>query len=272
MNTPRLVVLDLDGTVVKHSTGHVEPSPAVIKALAAVRAAGVPVAVATGRAIWGALPIAAQLGLTDGLVSAAHGAMTYDLTAGRIIDSKTLDPAHAVERMLAADPSVAFAVELDTRGWRHTPNFQRDFATEWADIVDLDTLSATRTTRLAVRLASSGRNAGQDRCPRASKLSADAALDQALYSQEVGFNGWIDVGPAGVSKATGAAAIAKHYGVSSQETIVFGDGNNDLSMFGWAGHAVAMGQAGPEVRAAADEVAPSVDDDGVAAVLGRWFS
>ena len=93
-----------------------------------------------------------------------------------------------------------------------------------------------------------------------------------MYSVEVGYNGWIDIGPPGVTKATGVAAIADHYGVTAAETIVFGDAANDLPMFEWAGHAVAMGQAVPEIQAAADEVAPSVDEDGVAHVLSRWFT
>ena len=271
MKTPRLVVLDLDGTVVPHATTHVTPSPAVVKAIAATRAAGVPVAIATGRPVWSALPTADELGLTDGLVSAAHGAVTCDIVTGRVIDATLLDPRAAVSRLSAADPAAAFAVELGTVGWRHTDNFSRDFDAVWADVVDIDTLAATRTTRLAVRLPVDGPYRASQRCPVATRLSRAAQLDPEQYYEEIGFNGWIDVGPAGVSKATGVAAIAAHYGVTADDTVVFGDGHNDLSMFGWAGHSVAMGQAGDEVRAAADEVAPTVDDDGVAVVLQRWF-
>ena len=46
-----------------------------------------------------------------------------------------------------------------------------------------------------------------------------------------------------------------------------GDGRNDVEMLAWAGRGVAMGQAVPEVQAAADEVTASVDEDGVALVL-----
>ena len=46
---------------------------------------------------------------------------------------------------------------------------------------------------------------------------------------------------------------------------------NDLPMLSWAGHAVAMANAHPEVQEAADEVTASNDDDGVAVVLERWF-
>ncbi|GAA4913559.1 hypothetical protein LX16_2212 [Stackebrandtia albiflava] len=277
MKKPGLVIVDLDGTVVAHGAGDTsltaaaEPSPAVIEALAAVQAAGVPVAIATGRAIWGALRTARSLGLTRGLISAAHGAVTYDLAAGAVVDSHMIDPSLAVKSLAAADVRTAFAVELGTVGWRHTADFARDFHSDWADVVDVATLAATSTPRLAARLPGGSRYGAGLRCPLAGKLANDAALDPGMYCVEVGFNGWIDIGPAGVTKATGAEAIARHHGVSAADTVVFGDAANDLPMFGWAGHAVAMGQAVDEVKAAAHEVAPAVGDDGVATVLRRWF-
>ncbi len=270
MNAPKLVVLDLDGTVVRHSTKPTTPSREVVKALAAVTAAGAPVAIATGRAPWGALRTAADLGLVDGLVSASHGAVTFDLGTSKITESHVFDPSVAVAAFTRANAATAFAVEVQN-GWRHTANFNRDFHSEWADIVDVATLSATQTARLAARLPGGARYGAGARCPVASDLALQAALDPEMYCVEVGFNGWIDVGPPGITKATGVAAIAGHYGVTAEETIVFGDAANDLPMFAWAGHAVAMGQAVPEIQAAADEIAPSVEHDGVARVLRRWF-
>ncbi|HIV57790.1 MAG TPA: Cof-type HAD-IIB family hydrolase [Candidatus Stackebrandtia faecavium] len=272
MKCPKLVVVDLDGTVVKHSSERQEPSEPVIKALAATLAAGVPVAVATGRPIWGALATARALGLSEGFVSASHGAVHYDLASDAILDAKKIAPADAIRRLSAVDGSLAFAAEHGYVGWRTTPNFERNFESSWSDVVDVDTLASNDTTRLAVRLTTPGVFDPGVRCPRAAELAMAAGLDESVYCQEVGFNGWIDVGPPGVTKATGVAAIADHYGVSAAETVVFGDGGNDLPMFEWAGHAIAMGQAGEEVKTAADEVAPGVDEDGVAVMLGRWFS
>jgi len=53
--------------------------------------------------------------------------------------------------------------------------------------------------------------------------------------------------------------------------IAFGDMPNDLPMLAWAGRAVAVANAHPEVLAAADEVTASNDDDGVAQVLDLDF-
>ncbi|GAB3655487.1 HAD family hydrolase [Glycomyces tarimensis] len=269
---PKLIAVDLDGTVVDyHHHEPTRPSQAVIDAIRAVRDAGVPVAVVTGRPIWGAVRTAIDLGLDAGFASASHGAGEYDLELCEISHRATVDTRTAVERFLASDDSVEFAVEWGLEGWYHTKGFKRDFHAEWAGEITVDELFAAPTGRIVARVASDNPYGAGSRCPNALRLADAAALDPAEYHVEVGFNGWIDVGPPGVSKASGVARIAEYYGVSSADTVVFGDAHNDLTMFEWAGYAVAMGQAAPEVRAAADEVAPSIWEDGVARVLRRWF-
>jgi hydroxymethylpyrimidine pyrophosphatase-like HAD family hydrolase len=51
--------------------------------------------------------------------------------------------------------------------------------------------------------------------------------------------------------------------------VAFGDMPNDLPMLAWAGHAVAVANAHPDVRQMADEITASNDDDGVALVIER---
>jgi len=53
--------------------------------------------------------------------------------------------------------------------------------------------------------------------------------------------------------------------------IAFGDMPNDLPMLAWAGYAVAVANAHPDVIATADEVTASNDEAGVARVLERLF-
>jgi hydroxymethylpyrimidine pyrophosphatase-like HAD family hydrolase len=60
--------------------------------------------------------------------------------------------------------------------------------------------------------------------------------------------------------------------VGRQDVIAFGDMPNDLPMLAWAGYAVAVANAHPDVIAAADEVTASNDQAGVARVLERLFT
>ena len=75
----------------------------------------------------------------------------------------------------------------------------------------------------------------------------------------------------GVSKGVALAQTAEHFGVTAAQCVAFGDSYNDIPMLEWAGLGVAMENARPEVKAAADRVAPRNDEDGVAQVLDELF-
>jgi hydroxymethylpyrimidine pyrophosphatase-like HAD family hydrolase len=74
----------------------------------------------------------------------------------------------------------------------------------------------------------------------------------------------------GVSKARGLARVAQDLGVTSQETLAIGDGDNDIEMLQWAGLGIAMGNGMPAVKAIADWIAPPAEEDGVAVALRRF--
>lgn len=76
-----------------------------------------------------------------------------------------------------------------------------------------------------------------------------------------------DVIPSACGKDTAIAEILKHYGYSRSDAIAFGDGGNDRSMLQYAGIGVAMGNARPEVKEAADYVTDSCHNDGVQKAL-----
>lgn len=84
------------------------------------------------------------------------------------------------------------------------------------------------------------------------------------------FTGGVDVIPAEGGKALGIQKLLAHYGISKEETMSFGDGDNDLDMFGAVGFSVAMGNAVPQLRAAADYVTTDVDHDGIALALKHF--
>lgn len=72
-----------------------------------------------------------------------------------------------------------------------------------------------------------------------------------------------DVIPKGGGKARAVSRVLELLGIDPGEAVAFGDGGNDLGMFGVVGTAVAMGNAAGEVRAAADVVTDDVDHDGI---------
>ncbi|MEV0651185.1 HAD family hydrolase [Phytomonospora sp. NPDC050363] len=271
MRRPGLVAVDIDGTVLRHGSGH-QASPAVVDALRAVRDAGVPVVVATARAECEARKVVAGLGLTDGLHVYSHGGLVHDLGAGRDVHRSHFDAGAAVRAFLDVDPAASFVVEHDEGGWSTCENYVRGFPTTWRERLPLDALTASRTILLGVKVTCDGTSYGPtDHCPHGATAVQAAGLDATVYRTDVGIKGWIAVLAAGTSKASGLGRVAEEYGVDPADVVAFGDSSNDLPMFAWAGHAVAMGQALDDVKAAADEVAPAVTEDGVATVLRRWF-
>lgn len=81
----------------------------------------------------------------------------------------------------------------------------------------------------------------------------------------------IDVMPKGEGKADGIRATLAHFGLKAEETMAFGDGENDITMLSLAGIGVAMGSADERVKAAADYVTDTVEEEGVPKAL-RHFS
>ena len=74
-----------------------------------------------------------------------------------------------------------------------------------------------------------------------------------------------------VSKGSGLAFVAERLGFRAEETVACGDGENDRELLDWAGFGVAVANAHADVLARADLVIPSVQEEGVAALLEAYL-
>ena len=92
--------------------------------------------------------------------------------------------------------------------------------------------------------------------------------------KDVTYSRWhpyfIDVVPEGLSKSYGASKILEHIGVKREECMAFGDGGNDIPIIEYAGIGVAMGNATDDVKAVADYVTDTVDEDGIVTALEHF--
>ncbi|WP_322754587.1 Cof-type HAD-IIB family hydrolase [Frankia sp. Cas3] len=260
---PSLVATDLDGTLIR-SDGSV--SARTRAALRRVEAAGALVVFVTGRPTRVMAEIVAQTG-ASGLAICANGALVYDLDNNSTVTHRALDTTTALwltAEIRALVPDAAFAVESGTRFGR-----EPTFVTMWPDphecvghITEL--LMAMPATKLLVRRELRGITLA-DAYVAIARIAGSAAV-VTTSSHDL-----VEIAGAGISKGVALAEIAAQYDISAQHTIAFGDMPNDLPMFAWAGHAVAVANAHPEVLAAADEITASNDADGVAHVIERLF-
>lgn len=83
-------------------------------------------------------------------------------------------------------------------------------------------------------------------------------------------NDGIDVIPVSGGKAIGIQKVLEHYGIRKEETIAFGDGDNDIDMFHAVQIAVAMGNSADKVKAESTYTTDAVDDDGILHALEHF--
>ncbi|MCZ8511825.1 HAD family hydrolase [Paenibacillus filicis] len=81
----------------------------------------------------------------------------------------------------------------------------------------------------------------------------------------------VECNPPGISKASGLREVCAMLGIEASDTVAIGDSLNDIPMIRFAGLGVAMGNAQEPVKLAADIVAPSYHEDGVAAVIQKYL-
>ncbi|AJE84116.1 MULTISPECIES: HAD family hydrolase [Streptomyces] len=260
----RLVATDLDGTLLR---GDGTVSPRTREALSRVTAAGAAHLVVTGRAVTWTKPILEGLGY-QGLAVCLQGGQLYDAGADRLLSSVTLDrqlAALALARIEAETGPLALAVCRDGvdgevligPGYRTLEGLRAT----WVDRPeDLFTAPLGKVYLQHPEL-------GDDELTAIARKVAGDLVDVTMAGSHI-----VSLLPLGLNKATGLRLAARRLGLGGAEAIAFGDMPNDLPMFRWAGHAVAMADAHPEVRAAADEVTASNEEDGVAVVLERLLA
>lgn len=259
-----LVATDLDGTLLRGDDTLSERS---LAALARVAAAGARHLVVTGRPAPRVRPLLDALG-TTGLAVCGQGAQVYDAGTNRLLWSVTLDrelaevalgkiEAEVGEVYAAVDQDGVDGLTLIEPGYR-MPN---------------PALPSVRVGRRE-ELWSKPISKVLLRHPVLSDddLAATArGVVGSLATVTMSGPGIVELQPCGITKATGLALAAEYLGLSREHALAFGDMPNDVPMFRWAAHGVAMANAHPELKAVADEITLSNEDDGVAVVLERLF-
>ena len=123
---PKLVALDIDGTLLRWIEGagqtHAEVSDAVADAVRRARAAGAHVVLASGRSPHGMTPVADMLGLDDPedpvWVVASNGGVVFRYPPMDIVHEHTFDARPAVMAVLEEHPDALVGVEERGRGYR----------------------------------------------------------------------------------------------------------------------------------------------------------
>ena len=258
----RLVATDLDGTLLR-SDGTVSDLSRDV--LAALDERGVPVVIVTARPLRWMDDLWSLVG-GHGLAIVSNGAAVYDGARGEVREITGIDGEvglRLTEAVREAVPGATFAIECVT-GIRRDPDYvDRHPVPEGSPRGSLAELWDEPALKLLVQAAD-----GAD--PVAFREAVVAAIGDVATPTWSGDH-LVEVSAAGVTKAVALERLATELGHGPEDVIAFGDMPNDLPMLGWAGTSYAVANADPLVLEAADHVAPTNDEDGVARTLARLF-
>lgn len=293
-----VLVLDLDGTL---TDSRKEITPHTLDVLLEAQRRGLRIVLASGRPVAGIAPLADRLQLADfgGYVLAYNGGQIIRWADRRPVSQRLLPPevypyvyaqaksygfeviSYATDDagsdvLVSEAPDnqyVAYESRLNRMACRQVPHLLDAIGQPVPKLLvvgDAEPLHALEL-RLAAVLADGGASgsAGDGGAePTEVDVLAHVRGKANVFRSEAFF---LEVVPRGVDKAECLAVLLAQLGLDPAQMMACGDGYNDLTMLRYAGLGVAMANAKPEVRAVADFVTRSNDEDGVAYAVERFI-
>ena len=260
----RAIALDLDGTLTNHDK---VVTPRTRQALLKAQELGTVIILASGRPTYGIVPVAECLELEK------RGGYILSYNGGNIVNAKTGEKLFSQFLPDAVIPILyKYAKEKSHALLGYAGN---EIITEMPD--DPYVKEESRINKMNIRKVDNLLDALE---PHPTKLlmtgdptdmiKAEEKLVEILGEKMDIFRSapfFLELVPKGIDKAQSLLRLLSKINLTPADLMAFGDGYNDLSMLKLAGVGVAMANAAPEVRADADYVTLSNEEDGVAAAL-----
>ncbi|MGI5959775.1 MAG: Cof-type HAD-IIB family hydrolase [Massiliimalia sp.] len=263
----RVLVLDIDGTL---TNSQKEVTPKTRQALETVQKNGVTVVLASGRPFPGIEPIAKEIGLPEygGYILSFNGGNISNARDGKVVYQKTL-PTPVIPRLtqFAKEHGIgilSYDKEAIVTSDPENPYVQIESRINKMPVRKVEDLSAYLTYPTNKCLMVGDGELMGNLEPVAAKLFPELNI----YRSEPYF---LECMPQSIDKAHSLEKLLDYLGYTKEQMVACGDGFNDLSMIEYAGLGVAMSNAQPVVKQAADYITGSNDHDGVAMVISRFF-
>ena len=260
----RAIALDLDGTLTNHDK---VVTPRTRQALLKAQEQGAIIILASGRPTYGIVPVAECLELEK------RGGYILSYNGGNIVNANTGEKLFSQFLPDAVIPILyKYAKEKNHALLGYAGN---EIITEMPD--DQYVKEESRINKMNIRKVDNLLDALE---PHPTKLlmtgdptdmiKAEEELVEILGEKMDIFRSapfFLELVPKGIDKAQSLLRLLSKINLTPADLMAFGDGYNDLSMLKLAGVGVAMANAAPEVRADADYVTLSNEEDGVAEAL-----
>jgi len=265
-----VVALDLDGTLLTDDLQITERSHTAIRR---ARERGVAVLLASARPPRSMLRYHLELELDTPLV-AYNGALVWDAEQGQPLfhEPLVLDAARALVAFLRRQhPDLNISIECSDRWYIDDLTEEIRRAIERYEVDPPHGVGCLEQV-LADEAAAISKVLFRGNMQTAKELLAALPSDLASRLHITTSGEWFcEVMAAGATKAAALEWTAGHLGLDPRGILAMGDSPNDIPMLQHAALGIAMGNASPLVREAADVVTASNNDDGVAEALDRYI-
>jgi Cof subfamily protein (haloacid dehalogenase superfamily) len=258
----RLVATDLDGTLL-HTDGSVTARTREV--LNAVEELGVTVVFVTGRPVRWMDALWEHVG-GHGLAIVSNGGILYDVHDHAVRLARTIPVETGLEvakRLRDAIPGTTFAMER-VQGFAKEPGFMpRVPPPTDLRVGPAEEILDDQVVKLLAR--------HDDAEPEEFWAEVESHVGHLVTTTWSSLGALVEMSAFGVSKASTLELLCAERGIDASQVVAFGDMPNDLAMLEWAGRSYAMANAHPAVLELAGHMAPSNEEDGVAAVLSEIF-
>ena len=265
----KLLVLDVDGTLLNDAK---EITKRTLSALLKIQQMGVRVVLASGRPSYGLMKVAntLELGNYGGFILSYNGCQIINAQNGEILFERRINPEMLPYLEKKARKN-GFALFTYHDNLILTNNSDDEHVLDEAELNDLVVIEEEEFST-AIDFAPckcmlvSDDEAALVALEEHWKKRLSGVLD--VFRSEPFF---LEVVPCSVDKANTLGALLEHLGVKREEVMAIGDGTCDVAMLQLAGMGVAMGQAPDSVKACADYITASNEEDGVAAAVEKMI-
>ncbi len=264
----RLAAFDLDQTLIGDD---LQISPGVQRAIQQAQALGTTVTIVTGRNTFVTEQFARQLGLHAPIVC-MQGGMVYDFLQARTLYEIRL-PEDLLPIIVHSAQRLGWNLHFEASNCVYMPRhsnhpkilYELLRVSEWTELDDMLNDLPEIPHKFIVTLNQPDEN---ERALRVMEMKS--IFDGRLHI--VPSHPYLIEGvPVEVDKGRGLAWLANYLGIPVEQVMAVGDNDNDVPMIRWAGVGVAVGNASPEAKAAADWIAPRLDQDAAAAAIQRYI-
>lgn len=271
----RLIALDLDGTLLttdKRLTKH------TIQVLSRAAEKGVSIVPATGRSLGGLSPKIRELPFIRYAIT-VNGAAVWDMERQELLVRRAFSTERALELWdfigryrTMRDACIDGVARMEPEYYNKVEIFMPDEPRRML-------VRSTRKPTEGLRELVADPNTTVEKFNLFFRAAAEEERQQARRELERLFDGLsvtsslgnnLEINHADATKGKGLLSLAAHLGLETGQIMAFGDGENDVSMLQAAGCGVAMENAPEEVKAAADLVTLSNDEEGVAYCIEKY--